>query len=422
MLYYEIVSREEWADILDGQAALDSGGDPGSSDESSESDDEDEEKEDKPRGGRRSRRAESEGDEEGDESSEESSASEPGEWYSTGYSEGESLSDREAAGGDDKAWRFYLNAGQETEVIVLDSGEEDKKKWERKASAPFNVWEHNFAVVNPDDPEDLTFYDLTCVRGKLDRAGKPRKCYVCERKKKIRRRFRSMYSVLSKYQGKRGEAWSKKLLPADKACLKKLKRHSKKHGLFGMKFNVFRSDDRSSRIGDDWSYDSTLSEQEVQELLGDRQDLSPIDYVEECRPQSWDELENLLKDAIISDPKKKGKGKRGRRSDDDDKPRGRGRDRDDDDRSSRRSSRDDDEDKPRRRPRDDDDEASDEKSARRPRRDDAEDKPRRRNRDEEKDEDESDDEGSSDDTEETEEKEQTQEAPASGASDDDIPF
>lgn len=406
MSLYEEVSRAEFDDILAGQAELDgSGGGEGSDEASAPADEKDEETEEKPKGRSRAkadREEEPEGDDEGEEDGSEEGGQQDGDWFSTGYSESNKITDAEAGGYDDKAWRFFLRAGEETEIVFLDDGESDIKRWNRLVAAPFNVWEHNFAVVNPDDPDDVTFYDLTCVRGKLQKDGKPRRCYVCERKKKIKRRFRSMYTVLAKYEGKKGEAWSKKLLPADKAALKKIKRHAKKHGMFGMVFNIFRTEERASRIGDDWSYDRTMSEEEVQELLGERTDLAPLDYIEECRPMSWDELEQLLKDAIISDPKKKkGRGKRsgrGRSDDDDDRPRGRGRDRDDqdDDRRDRRRDREDDEDRPKRRGRDEEETSEDRPRRRGSREEDAEERPRRRGRSEESEEQNE----SSDDTEE----------------------
>lgn len=436
MLEFEIITHEELNEILEGQAALDAG--DGDGDRETSENDESSEPEEKPRNKKKSSKKEPEKDEESGEGEgnedgdgdDEGEKDDPDAWYSTGYEESDKVSDREAAGGDNKAWRFFLKGGQETEVIIIDSGVADKKKWGRKGCAPFNVWEHNFAIVSPDDPEDLTFYDVTCVRGRLNAEGKPRKCFVCEKRKKIQRKFHSMYTVLSKYEGKKGTTWGKKLLPANKKLLKTLKRRERKGGLFGMKFNVFRSDNQSARVGDDWAYEEHLDADAVAELLGERMDLAPLDYVDECRPMTWEELENLLKDAILSDPRKSGgkkKPRRASRDDDDDRPRRSSSRDDDDDKPRRNRDREDEkdegsqEDRPKRRPREEkDDDASDEKPRRRAPKDDddgeKEDRPKRRPAKEESSDDQ--DDGDSDEGE----KEETQGSPLDGGDGDDIPF
>ncbi len=423
---FELISRDEFNELMEGRESFDGSGGEGDAEERSSDDSaEDEKKDEKPKSTRGSRgkgkaqsRDEESGDGEGEDDGEEGEGGEEGssgagEWYSTGYAESEKLSDAEAGGYDNKAWRFFLEVGQETDVVVLDDGESDKERWDRKAAAPFNVWEHGFGIVeDPDDPEsEITFYNETCVRGKLDKNGKPRKCYVCEKRKKIRRRYRSMFTILAKYEGKKGEAWSKKLLPADKKVLKIIRRHAKEGGMFGMLFSVCRLEDRSSRIGDDWSFKKTLEEAEIEELLpNDRADLSPLDYIEECRPKSYQELEALLDGATIADPRKRKRrrrgGGRGRdEGNDDDRPRGRGKDEGNDDR------RREDDDRPRGRGRDRDDDRE-ERGSRRGRSEGkdegGEDRPRRRS--------------DSKPADDQQEQDEPQEAPAGGDAGDDIPF
>lgn len=308
---------------------------------------------------------------EGSDSGDDSGESEGGEWYSTGYKEADGISDREAAGGDNQTQRHWLREGEETTGTILDSGKADLQKWGRKACAPFCIWEHSFATV--DSEGDLTFHNETCVNGRKDKDGKPLRCWFCVNKAKIKRRYTAMYTIATKWEGKRGERWTRKLLPANKRLMKILRRQENREGgLAGSIWDIFRTEAGAARVGDDWHVQDgkPYTEEELTELLGEGADISPIDYFEECRPKSYAELEQLYGKAKFSDPsQRKGKGRRRRSRDDDDRGR--------DDRDDR--GRDDD----RRGGRDDDrrDERSDDRRPSRDR-DDRDDRGRGRDRDE----------------------------------------
>jgi hypothetical protein len=142
------------------------------------------------------------------------------------------------------AQRFWLPAGASKDIVLLDD-------------ESYNVWEHGLFIRGDSQASKIK---VTCTDDTPD--GDPRRCAACNAmlkgSKVIGRNAVYFLTIieLGFWTNKKGEKiyHTKRLLPLDKemAMVLEKKKEAKGKSFVGAKFRVYRADNRSNRVGNDW--------------------------------------------------------------------------------------------------------------------------------------------------------------------------
>lgn len=144
----------------------------------------------------------------------------------------------------------------------------------------------------------------TCVRGRKDADGNPMRDYVRENAPDLKPYYVGMYTVydVSKINLEEvvqaGDALPdscrRVLLPAKRKLLPVLKRHAdKRGGLRGCVYTVYRGDPKSASTGDDWQFETKLTEDQMKALFPTDGGV-PMEYAKILAPLPEEEVKGLL--------------------------------------------------------------------------------------------------------------------------------
>lgn len=184
-----------------------------------------------------------------------------------------------------KMWRYWMKAGDEAIIVFLD-GDLLEDGPEKGKLAVGTFYEHTIKHKG-------NWLNIICID---DSTGD---CPLCEADDKPS--LVAAFTVIDtrKIQGKNKvyENEPKVLVAKQRTITQLQKMATKRGGLRGCVFDVSRSDDRAARVGDQFDFETKLSEEELIDNFG-AEHVAPANYAEELTLRTKVEIHALLQGTL----------------------------------------------------------------------------------------------------------------------------
>ena len=210
--------------------------------------------------------------------------SEENAWYETGQQAVDNAN-KKGGGGGGGSWRFYIKPGQEAKIAFLDGDNSEEEP-------VLNYREHQYDQSGVNAP----MY-ATCV-------GAAQGCMFCKAGLRAYEAWPFTILVIEPvYKDRDGNEhpFQRKLMVAKKEIMQRILRFmQQREGLTGTVWTLYRSTKKAYTIGDDWQFQekigkSEASPEERRKAMAAKFEIEEdkcerIDYVDELKPKSEDEL------------------------------------------------------------------------------------------------------------------------------------